>query len=493
MAYYKKEKKTEENIAENIYRNQNKNLNVNPSLENNTIIPSGRTISPSRAKGIDKNSKNSPTRSLFSNLVKKNSNSIQTDLANKPFKSKNPNNSLFILNYVNSDNNVKDTTNNQNNNFKETPNINFDINNYNNNIQKKKPESETNIKKQSKKSIINLLKLKASSNNNNDNNNNENNCNSNSQITMRTGDPTIYTTVDAKYDEIFLKLNIEYEPKKYEYESQIEKIDKDILQLDSDIKLLKSNLEILFSKQREYYMDLLSKGIDVRSEGLTWIVKRLIELNAVIDNSIFPRFLDRAQIEFITFISYKSVEISQIKMLMKMLRAKQLKENKTKRTQKNMNIMKFAKQITGLKSDNNINTNSINVNLNKNNEEPNTNYSPDNKGLDSKETNEPNKVTFKLGSRSEKELNEDNNNKNENAVTEMNEMFIHYNRKNSCEMFFNTSYTGKNSGFYLKSFSEKALNIFDNIFKKYEIIGINRISHFLEDKLVINYIFCVFY
>lgn len=64
------------------------------------------------------------------------------------------------------------------------------------------------------------------------------------------------------------------------------------------------------------------------------------------------------------------------------------------------------------------------------------------------------------------------------------DILINYDRKNSCEIFFNTFYTGKKSLFYLKSFSEKALNIFDNIFQKYEIIGKKKLEFYKKDKKV---------
>lgn len=404
---------------------------------------------------------------------------------------------------------VSDSNTNYNNNAEEAnkspPNSKNGYNQINSNISKQNPcnnENNTNMSKKYLNIDLNIKKNNSSSvidssialNSKLNSKNNQN---------YNTSDRAIYSSVDAKYEELFKKLDGDFLPVKLEYEKKIEKINKIVLQLDSDIQLLKSNLEILFSKQRQYYIDLLNKGIDVRSEGLKWIVKRLIELNTVIDYGIFPRFLEKSQIDYIIYISYKSVEISQIKILMKMLRARHLKESKigivdsglslknsekeTPKSITNCNLHLEKKNVLNLreKKNNHLNSNSKNklehkvkFIFNSVNEENLKSINPEN-----------NKNTIKDLNLTSNEAPINNNFDNKtNEVNFTNEncddILINYDRLNSCEIFFNTFYTGKKSVFYLKSFSEKALNIFDNIFQKYEIIGKKKLEFYKKDKKV---------
>ena len=38
------------------------------------------------------------------------------------------------------------------------------------------------------------------------------------------------------------------------------------------------------NEHRKYYFEILKKGIDVRQEGLSWVLQKLIELKAFIEN-----------------------------------------------------------------------------------------------------------------------------------------------------------------------------------------------------------------
>ena len=53
------------------------------------------------------------------------------------------------------------------------------------------------------------------------------------------------------------------------------------------IKLVKLSL---ISSQKEYYIDILKKGYDVRNEGLVWCVKNLLELQTDLKYYLFLNF-----------------------------------------------------------------------------------------------------------------------------------------------------------------------------------------------------------
>ena len=48
-----------------------------------------------------------------------------------------------------------------------------------------------------------------------------------------------------------------------------------------------------------YLIEILRKGVDVRTEGLTWVLKKLLELNQNLETLQFPEFLDQGQINYL--------------------------------------------------------------------------------------------------------------------------------------------------------------------------------------------------
>lgn len=90
-----------------------------------------------------------------------------------------------------------------------------------------------------------------------------------------------------------------YEKKILELADVIKQNKVTILAKEKEIKQSKFIFNHLIKEQKIYYLDILKKGIDVRGEGLIWLVKRLIELNTVMEYSMFPRFLDHNHIDYL--------------------------------------------------------------------------------------------------------------------------------------------------------------------------------------------------
>jgi hypothetical protein len=100
-------------------------------------------------------------------------------------------------------------------------------------------------------------------------------------------------------DKQLKTLNDEYEIIKKRF-SELTEMNKEALDIvERRIKKQKSLSDSLTKDQRLYYMDILKKGIDVRHEGLCWVVKKIIELNNPLDYSNFPRYLDHSQIDYL--------------------------------------------------------------------------------------------------------------------------------------------------------------------------------------------------
>ena len=82
------------------------------------------------------------------------------------------------------------------------------------------------------------------------------------------------------------------------------------------------------NQQKYYYLNILKKGIDSRKEGLSWVVKKLIELNIILDDSIFPNFLDLNEIQFLKLISILKFECFLIEIVIDVFKQRQNKNNK---------------------------------------------------------------------------------------------------------------------------------------------------------------------
>ncbi len=96
-----------------------------------------------------------------------------------------------------------------------------------------------------------------------------------------------------------------------------------IEQLTLASRKLKYIFRELNNQQTQYYLSLLKNGNDTRTEGLSWIVRRLMELNVQIDGTMFPGFLDQEQIDFIIQISKLYFEGEQLKKILESLRESQ--------------------------------------------------------------------------------------------------------------------------------------------------------------------------
>ena len=110
---------------------------------------------------------------------------------------------------------------------------------------------------------------------------------------------------------------------------EMEKKNKKILQIEDELRKLKLKVNSRVAEHKRYYFDILKKGIDVRREGLSWILVKLIELKAFIEHSKFPKFLNTKQIEYLLKVAYKQYELSELVKLFTILTniQKNLKEN----------------------------------------------------------------------------------------------------------------------------------------------------------------------
>ena len=72
---------------------------------------------------------------------------------------------------------------------------------------------------------------------------------------------------------------------------EFERLSKELHQIEDNLHRLKVRINNRVIEHRKYFFEILKKGIDVRKDGLSWCLVRLIELKSFIEISKFPKFL----------------------------------------------------------------------------------------------------------------------------------------------------------------------------------------------------------
>ena len=145
-------------------------------------------------------------------------------------------------------------------------------------------------------------------------------------------------------------------------------------------KLIKKELDNKISDLSNYYHKKLYEGLDIRQDGLIWIIRAIWNLDEKINTNYFPNFLDNESIKYLLLIAHKTVDIQNIKNKI------EIQKNKLNKYLKNENK-------------------SINIENNKNNYHHNIIKSNDDKknkiinnrkiNLSKNFSNFPNKITLK--------------------------------------------------------------------------------------------------
>ena len=111
--------------------------------------------------------------------------------------------------------------------------------------------------------------------------------------------------------------------KKIELNEELKLLQNNVKLIEEEIKKIKVRISSRIIEQRKYFFDILKKGIDVRKEGLSWVIIKLIELNGFFEESKFPKFLNNSQIDYLLKISYKQYELNELLKLFYVLKDKQ--------------------------------------------------------------------------------------------------------------------------------------------------------------------------
>lgn len=78
---------------------------------------------------------------------------------------------------------------------------------------------------------------------------------------------------------------------------------------------LKGSLTTLIMMHIDYYSELLRVGVDVRGEGISWIVVSLLELNCILKYEMFPRFLKKEHVDYLIRLGEMHIYYNQSKII----------------------------------------------------------------------------------------------------------------------------------------------------------------------------------
>ena len=118
-----------------------------------------------------------------------------------------------------------------------------------------------------------------------------------------------------------------------DYKDSVSKLEKEKIIYEKDIEFV--NRELIFYKQvndelvretKNYYLEMLKKGNDYRSDGLVWIVKNLIEIGVNPEYQHFPKYLTNEQIDYLKNLATLLLEQSELGIILKVLKKKRIKE-----------------------------------------------------------------------------------------------------------------------------------------------------------------------
>ena len=172
----------------------------------------------------------------------------------------------------------------------------------------------------------------------------------------------------TKKASLWMKLETEIKKKQNELEEKLKIFEEkknfylNSLKINSNEQnYLKHVYFKILSEQKKYYLEILKNGYDVRYEGLTWVVKHLLEMDTNLEYHHFPKFLDHEQIDYLLNQSKLFLYENLLTITLKALKEKRQRKYEDENREKFKKIKEF---IHNEEKNKNISSNNIN-NYNK--------------------------------------------------------------------------------------------------------------------------------
>ena len=139
---------------------------------------------------------------------------------------------------------------------------------------------------------------------------------------------------------------------------------EELNQVNDSLKKLHDNKKEEVEELYMHYLNILKEGKDTRSEGLSWIIREIFNLDKKVIISFFPKFLDKLCIKYLFDITHINMNITEIEKQLKLYKKDfkaygiinelQKNNNNDFLTQRNMitqeNLQKIKKQFIQINS-----------------------------------------------------------------------------------------------------------------------------------------------
>ena len=132
-----------------------------------------------------------------------------------------------------------------------------------------------------------------------------------------------YLTIVEDINKEIKRYEDKYNKIKEDLTGLIKEIKEKIAKYSKDKEILTKQFDSIILDEKNYYLGLLKRGEQTRREGLSWIVKCLIQLGVKMDYSFFPTFLDNDQINYIIQVAELKNEREQLDSMMKLFTYRQ--------------------------------------------------------------------------------------------------------------------------------------------------------------------------
>ena len=99
-------------------------------------------------------------------------------------------------------------------------------------------------------------------------------------------------------------------------------------------------------ESKNYYYNILKEGIDVRDSGLSWVIYKLFEIDATVEEFQFPKFIDHPSYKYLMEYSKKRLLVAKLNTLIICIRNNfikdQIKDCNVNKTSKSKVLKKTA-------------------------------------------------------------------------------------------------------------------------------------------------------
>lgn len=107
-----------------------------------------------------------------------------------------------------------------------------------------------------------------------------------------------------------LKDNYKKFDKKIKFNNRI------IMKIETEFTTKKKELKVLIHAKKTYLSELLKRGKDIRDDGLTWIIRKLMHMGVVVYQNDLPESLDQKAKEFLIARSQKQQDLTELETLL---------------------------------------------------------------------------------------------------------------------------------------------------------------------------------